>query len=97
MHHTTDLFHQFIRLVQDSVPHAVKISGGRIRPDNSKFLLKISFISNGSFKGVSQANPVVGVNPFPKMLRGDLDWIVMNIQRGIGGLRIKTENSEMFL
>src|SRR6266576_570071 len=63
----------------------MEMSGG-IRRDNSKFLLKISFISNGRFKGALQANPVVGVNPFPKYVQG-----------GISGLRIKTENSEMLL
>src|SRR5271170_6374872 len=62
------------------------MSNRPIRSDNSKFLFKISLISNGRFKGALQANPVVGVNPFPKY-----------VQRRIGGLRIKTENSEMLL
>src|SRR5579859_4061260 len=62
------------------------MSDGPIRSDNSKFLLKISFISNGSFKGASQANPVLRVNPFPKYVQGRL-----------GVLRIEPENSEMFL
>src|SRR6266496_6467228 len=62
------------------------MSDGPIRGHNSKSLLKISFISNGRFKGAPQAHPVVGMNPFPKYVQG-----------GIGGLRIKTENSEMLL
>src|SRR5258705_8943952 len=62
------------------------MSDGPIWGDNSKFVLKVSFISNGRFKGAPQANRVVGMNPFPKYVQG-----------GSGGLRIKTENSEMLL
>ena len=75
-----------MRLVEDGVPHAVKMFDRPIRGNNSKLLLKVSLISNGRFKGAPQANPVLGVNPFPKY-----------VQRRFGVLRIETENSEMFL
>ena len=86
VHRGTDELNQFIRLIQDGVSHPMKMPDGPVRGDNSKFLLKISLISNGRFEGAPQADPIVWVNPFPKY-----------IQRGIGVLRIKTENSEMFL
>src|SRR5215472_6243852 len=64
----------------------MEMSDRRIGHDNSKFLLKIFFISNRRFKGGLQGDPVVRVNPLPKYVEG-----------GGGVLRVEPENSEMFL